>query len=246
MIRHITTCSVSISTYTRTALSSSLLGLLLTVGTPCAWARATWETMPDGSGSPRTNRPYWSFMLGQANLGGDASLMDRSLAGNGFALSARSFDRRDFAMAGRLGFQFARYVGVEFGYVDLGQSRYRATTTSGTVTGTASGTRDYRGFTAAALFYQQLDEDFSLFAKFGLVKARINQTIDQVGANGLVTSNATFSKDTRPMVGVGISLFVTDYFRLRAEYERYIGLGQANTTGKSSPDLFGVSMTMSF
>lgn len=136
------------------------------------------------------------------------------------------------------GNQIAPGLGVEFGYVDLGE-----VTAEGVLGpfGKFNASIEATGLFAAVTGTVPLGQA-DLFGKVGLFRwdadARVSSS---------VLGSASFSESgTDPMLGLGISFSVNPNLSIRGEWERFLDIGNDSTIGKSDVDLFSVGLVYKF
>ncbi|HYA39205.1 MAG TPA: outer membrane beta-barrel protein [Candidatus Methylomirabilis sp.] len=101
-----------------------------------------------------------------------------------------------------------KYVGAEFGYVDLGEATAKS--------GTASATSRDKGYTAALAGLIPFTDRFGLLLKFGLIGSNVEVSKSVSGVS--TTSHAT---DLNPFGGMGFQYDFSKNLGARVEVERY-------------------------
>lgn len=127
--------------------------------------------------------------------------------------------------------------GFEFGFVDLGES-----TLLGTFLGfPISAKAEADGFTFAGVGTAPLGEKGAFFGKFGLLRWDVDVSGTVLG---LTASESDDGID--PMFGVGLKYDVTERVAIRGEWERFLDVGDNNTTGESDVDLLSIGVQVGF
>ena len=168
-------------------------------------------------------------------------------------LNSSSFKRTDSAFGGLVGYRFTPLVSVEVAYVDLGQLRY--TSNYRLLAGATNGfapfnanldlTAKAHGPTLSGLVSLPLSRAFELYGRAGLFFSTVKLEAD-IAADGFSGSDSVSGNSVDPLVGAGAAWHVAGGFALRAEYTRFINVGDKNKTGQVDIDLFNVGVTYSF
>jgi OmpA-OmpF porin, OOP family len=123
-----------------------------------------------------------------------------------------SCDNKDGAWKIFGGFQFNRHVAVELGYANLGEATASLGATSATDEATA--------FEVVALGMLPIGDRFAIFAKAGFFRGELERTSN----NPLVATGT--NEQTDFTFGLGVRFDITHNIGLRAEWQRYIDLGE--------------------
>jgi OOP family OmpA-OmpF porin len=123
-----------------------------------------------------------------------------------------SCDNKDSAWKIFGGFQFNRYLAAELGYANLGE----ATASAGPVSATDEAT----AFELVALGMFPVVERFSIFGKLGLYRGELERTSN----NPLIQTGSNTQTDFT--FGLGVRFDITHNIGLRAEWQRYLDLGE--------------------
>jgi OOP family OmpA-OmpF porin len=187
----------------------------------------------------------WSASLAVANEGWYAGVSVGSTdqkdacnerAGVGFVGSCAGPDTGAKIFGGR---QVNRNWGVEFGFVDLGES-----TTAGIVSGvpTTALNLEGQGFTVAGTGTLPFGEKEKLafFGKFGLLLWEADR-FAIVGGFPVTESDNGVS----PMGGIGLKYDFTKRIGIRGEWERFVDVG-GSAAGESDVDLLSVGVVVWF
>lgn len=123
-----------------------------------------------------------------------------------------SCDNKDSAWKIFGGFQVNRYLAAELGYANLGEASASA--------GTVSAKDEATAFELVALGMFPVVERFSIFGKLGLYRGELERTSN----NPLVQTGT--NEQTDFTFGLGVRFDITHNIGLRAEWQRYIDLGE--------------------
>ncbi len=140
------------------------------------------------------------------------------------------------------GKQSRKNWGGEFGFVDLGKTTL--SDPSGIIVGIpATAKFEADGFflagTGTIPFGQ--NEKFALFGKLGVM--RWDATFSITAAAGLGSASAS-DDGFSPMFGIGLKYDFTERFGIRVEWERFLDVGDAATTGEADVDLITVGIVV--
>jgi len=131
------------------------------------------------------------------------------------------------------GYQLNKNFGFELGYVQLGEA-------TASFAGFGSASIEAKGFELLGVGTLPINQQFSVFGKLGFFR----WDVDFKDGTGLV-GNASDS-GTDLTYGFGVQYSFTKNVALRAEWQRYNDVGEANTTGKADVDTLGVSVVIRF
>lgn len=169
-----------------------------------------------------------------------------SFEGNGVvgaaAGTAVSNDTSAFAWKEYGGYRFNKNVGIELSFADLGKTDFTVTSPGITpVTGKAS----INGFGIAAVGTIPSSMGLSLFGKLGgFYSTMTASTSVNIFNNGTTNSN----KEHRfvPNIGLGVNYDITPRIGLRAEFERFVGVGTDTKTIDTDVNMFTVGLNYRF
>jgi len=131
------------------------------------------------------------------------------------------------------GYQLNKNFGFELGYVQLGEA-------TASFAGFGSATIETKGFELLGVGTIPITQQFSLYGKWGFFR----WDVDFNDGTGLV-GNASDS-GTDLTYGFGVQYSFTKNLALRGEWQRYLDVGEPNTTGKSDVDVLGVAIVFKF
>ena len=155
-----------------------------------------------------------------------------------------AFDDSDTAYKLQLGYRFTPNWAVEGGYIDLGNFDYSATFT-GPVAGGAAASLEVAGLNLAAVGSYPVNEKFDLFAKLGVINAKVRLNATATG------SGVTFSEDisktnAEGYWGVGAGYQFNEQLGTQLEWERFNDLGDEQATGEGDVDLISLGIRVAF
>lgn len=189
-----------------------------------------------------SNGPYVAISVGQSSFDVSKGDTDAIFQDEGLTVNSSSLDDTDIAVKLQAGYQFSPYFAVEGGYINLGSTSYSATLNN---TARASADVDASGLSISAIGVLPLGSDFSLFAKLGAINARVKTTV-KASVNSTSLSGSEDSTDIKPIIGLGAAYALNPNVSFRAEIERYKDLGDDDTTGEGSVDLFSAGIVLKF
>jgi OmpA-OmpF porin, OOP family len=137
------------------------------------------------------------------------------------------------------GYQFTPNLAVEFGYVDLGE-----VTASGTDSflGTTSVLIEASGFTLAAVGTIPLGDRFGLLGKAGFFR----WDVDASATSSVFGSASDNETGTDLFLGFGGFMNLGKNLSLRVEWERFMDVGDEDTTGSTDVDLLSAGIVFRF
>ena len=145
-----------------------------------------------------------------------------------------------------VGYAFNKFFALEGFYANLGEYTITAVADDG-FDSTAVDKWTVRGFGVAATGALPLNNWLALFGKLGFVSwdLEYESTIsDTTGLSGILFTGS--ESGTSPLFGVGAEFDFSSRWALRAEYERYIDIGEQDTFGHFDVDLMSVSAIFRF
>lgn len=123
-----------------------------------------------------------------------------------------SCDNKDSAWKIFGGFQLNRHFAVELGYANLGETTASA--------GAVSATDEATAFEFVALGMLPIGDRFAIFGKAGLYRGELERTSNNPGVQTGTNEQTDFT------FGVGVRFDITHNIGLRAEWQRYVDLGE--------------------
>jgi OOP family OmpA-OmpF porin len=179
--------------------------------------------------------------IGRTTVDLDKGRLDGILTSAGAAALSSSLDKNDTGYKIQVGYQVNPNLAVEGGWIDLGKASYSATFTGGNAKADVKAS----GFNIAALGILPINASFSFFGKLGLIDAKVDASASAVGAGGAAWASAT-ATNWKPYLGLGGTFNVNKQIGIRAEYEQFNKLGDANTTGRGNVDLLSLGVVFKF
>lgn len=153
--------------------------------------------------------------VSRANI--DQDHISRSLSANGSTVTAFTRDEKD-ALTHKffVGKQLNRYLALEAGYFDLGEFRFNATTSDGSLRGRTA----MRGVNLDLLGQWPLTERLSVLGRVGMNYAKTNTRFTGNRLNAVTGPDAS-EKKLNAKAGLGMEYKLSEALALRAEVERY-------------------------
>ena len=146
-------------------------------------------------------------------------------------------------------YKFNDYLGIEGGYVDLGQAKADMTCTTGCTIpdrGTYLDTRaDAKGWQLDGVVDYPFADHWMVFGRLGVIDAKVNYTV-QSNAFAMGTTMHASDTSVKPTFGVGVGWSVTDNLGVRFSWDRYQSLGSTSSTGKYGVNLVSVGAQYTF
>jgi opacity protein-like surface antigen len=185
--------------------------------TPIAGAQTTNRT-PTATPTTGLRMPYQRDFWGYVGGSVGRSYIDVDCVG-------LNCDKRDVGFKLHAGGKFTNALGMEIGYVNLGQAQ------------TAGGTHEAQGVSAVLLAGLPVGDRFSLFGKVGGV---YSWTSVDTGVPGVATGDERGLDWT---YGVGATLAVARNWELRLDWDRY---QMDFATGERDADLYSIGVQYRF
>ncbi|MDB5946703.1 MAG: ompA-like transrane domain protein [Ramlibacter sp.] len=182
-----------------------------------------------------------AYVLGQvtrstASL--DGSSFDNQLTATGASSLSSSSGSNSNQWRLQGGYRFSPSLSVEGGYIDFGNAGYQASYGGGT----ANGNVKAAGLDAAVLYSVPLNAKVSVFAKGGIVAARVKSSLT---ASAPGSSNDDSATVVRPLIGFGSEVALTQKVSLRLDYDHVSGLG-TSSSGRMNVDMVSVGLGYKF
>ena len=180
-----------------------------------------------------------------------------------FALAATgnsSLDDSVSVWGAQIGYRFGKYFATEVGYANLGEASYRlpilvTETVTDITTGAPLGSGDFAaeramqftsaGPTISALGMLPIGQVIDLHVRAGIYLAdtRVTNRIRDVEFNtGNIGHGRVDASQTEIFGGIGGAWNINENFTLRAEYQKYLDVGDDEKTGESDIDVFNLSV----
>ena len=142
------------------------------------------------------------------------------------------------------GYRFTDYFAVEGGWTDLGQTS--AATTGSVVAGDRTAV-DWRahGPEASVLLTIPFGDDARFYTRLGALNSKTDADVNYTNL-GVTTPTARSVNEINFTLGFGGQWDIGDYVSWRFEWQRFLDVGEAATTGSADVDLFAVSALFRF
>jgi len=137
------------------------------------------------------------------------------------------------------GYQFNPNFAFEVAYVDLGEAKISGTDS---FLGSTTATFEVSGFNFAVVGSFPVGERFELMAKAGVFRWDMDLNV----SSSVFGSGSESETGFNPMFGIGGSFNITKKFGVRVEYEKFLDVGDEDTTGQSDVDLISASLVFRF
>lgn len=168
---------------------------------------------------------------------GQSSMLDLSNVCNNrlpaVGVVTTSCDNKGIGWKGFGGYQFIRYFGVELGYYDFGKGTIK----------TATGDAEFkaRGPYAGIVVTAPLTDRLSFIGRVGAIRWSTKLNAD-------ASSGITGASDNgvNGAFGIGLEFMFTDMFGMRAEFERFVTVGDDASTGQTNINIWTVSGLVRF
>ena len=130
------------------------------------------------------------------------------------------------------GLEVNEYIQMEVGYADLGEAKS---------SGATSGTAEVNGMTIQVVGTYAFNPSFSLIGRGGMniLNLEVNETTAGLSSNEGDT-------DVAWSLGLGAQYNLSKSVGLRAEWERYFDVGDADSTGEMDVDLISAGVVFKF
>lgn len=189
-----------------------------------------------------------SFDVNEDDLAGLADVL--SGLGLDITITGSSLDDSDVGFGAVVGYRFLPWFAAEARYVDLGEATYRA---RGTVSAVESAALPFdlalkakvKGPALSVLGILPFAERWELYARGEVLFAdtKIEGKIDVDGDTG---SQSDSANSTDFGVGIGVGANLGEHWAVRAEYERFMDVGDEQETGETDVDLASLQVLYRF
>lgn len=189
-----------------------------------------------------------SFDVDEADFAG----IEDVFGGTGLAVTITdsSLDDSDTAFGAVVGYRFLPWLAAEARYVDLGEATYRA---RGTVSAVESAAVPFdlrlkakvKGPALSVLGILPFADRWEAYAR-GEVLFADTEFEASVNVDGDAASASDSANSTDFGVGVGIGANLGEHWTVRAEYERFLDVGDEEETGEADVDLASLQVLYRF
>lgn len=202
---------------------------------------------------------YGGFSVGQSRTSRDLVVNRESTVTLASDFDT-DFDDKEGAFKAMLGYRWNRWIAAEAGYADLGSHRVFSPFLGGDPPAPAliDLTREITGVGADAVVFAPLGREATVFARVGLVRARLKarQALDGnvvfTGGDPSERVRSAVRRETIRHYGVGVEWAIDAQASMRLEWERYAKIGKAfeiggsGTTGEADTDTLMVGVAFRF
>ena len=154
------------------------------------------------------------------------------------------------------GYQFDAYWGLEISYVDFGKATITEDPAALTVcpiclqpaiSGVVDATIKAHGWVLAGTATYPLNDRWSLFGRLGVIDANVDLDVNStpIYANPPSVSDSS-SGHLNTTYGVGVEWSFANHWSARLNWDRYLSIGNSNTTGKYTLELTSVGIMYRF
>lgn len=195
------------------------------------------------TGTVHAQSPWYAGVAAGQSTGTNISEgeVNDLLRARGYNNAATSADKKDNTYRLAIGYQLNPNVAVEAMYADIGQFGTRSTVTGGSVNA------DYKasGYGIDLVLAAPVAQDFSLFVRAGVLRAKTEASFRSSGAV-VLTFNQGSSTTTGNHFGAGMQYELSRNVALRFEAERFSKLGDDSTGGELKADAYLVGAIVRF
>lgn len=215
----------------------------LIVGITACVAAVLLAAAPGVSAQQADPRFYVGASLGQSSVDIDGGARTAQLTALGFRAASTSLDDSDTAGKLFAGVRVLRYFAIEGSYVDLGRTSFTSTVAPD---GSLKVSTKVTGWGLDAVGILPIGERFGVFAKIGAFRAESKADYSAAGVLRLRNGTSDRKTTTDFKYGVGAEFAVLRNLAIRAEWERFQGLGNDRTGGERDADLVSIGIAFRF
>lgn len=139
------------------------------------------------------------------------------------------------------GYRFNENFALEAGYIDLGKATYKADFNGGS----AKGSLKAGGLDAAAVLSLPLNDSLAIFAKGGMIAAKVEAHLT-ADASVVLPDNNSSVNEVRPLFGFGAVYKISQEWDIRADYDQVNGLGKSTSTGTMDSKMMSLGVVYKF
>jgi hypothetical protein len=201
-----------------------------------------WATAAGTALAAEPGRWYAGITFGAAN----ARFGDDIVQVAGATASTVSRDARDPGVKILLGLQINRHLALEGGYVRLGEFRATRDVAAPSV-GSFNADLRLHGLVFDAVGTLPLGRNFSALGRAGgfFSEAKTFRAASGTLPGG-AASGSTIHDELTLRYGLGLQYRLSERAALRAEWERFPGVGNPATTGEADVDLYSIGIVLRF
>lgn len=181
--------------------------------------------------------------IGRSTLDASGGSIDTYNLANGFTSSVTSTSSNATAGKIQLGYNVGKTFALEGGYDYLGKINFVSNATSGAGSSLIGGDKEAWLVNLDLVAKFPLNPQFSLLGRVGGYYWKTKSGMPNAGTLGTSTINDT-GWDLK--VGAGLQYDFNQRFAMRGEFERFNGVGNANTSGDSKVNQVTVGAVIKF
>lgn len=193
---------------------------------------------------PAESAWYVGGTAGGASVSSTGSDLDKILAKQGITAQS-TMNCACTAFKFFAGHVLNNHVAIEGGYADLGEIQASGTFTAPLPGGVFTDNIRVTGITLDAIGSVSPFKNFSLYARLGVVRAKV--TADIAATTAFYTLTLSEEKTTLSAhYGLGLTYRLSPHWSLRGEWEGFNKLGDPDTTGQGDIKIYSGGLTYSF
>ncbi len=185
---------------------------------------------------------YLGLTIGSSNVGDTPDVVPLSGATSGVLVS----DERDPGVKALAGYRFNRHFAIEGGYAWLGEFQF-SNQASAPAAGAQTAQSRVIGLFVDAVGLLPVGWGFTALAKLGVVGSEVRTLRTVTGqatpAPGLSTT--AYADEANLKYGLGLQYDLGSRAAVRAEWERFVGLGSGQT-GEVDLDVYSIGLMLRF
>ena len=137
---------------------------------------------------------------------------------------------------------------VELGYVDLGTFKTRVNGSQSGTPVTSNTEFKAKGYNLALVGILPVTKEFSVIGRVGVFRwtAKVSGWASSGGVTVSDNAKATKAGNNPDNIGIGVKYDLSKSISLRAEWERFIDVGERYITDKTDVDLLSVGLVYTF
>lgn len=182
---------------------------------------------------------YGVLSVGRAKNGVQAVAVDNYDLANGFATSATSASNSSNVGKIQLGYAYGKTFALEGGYNYMGKATFNTTTNLGSF----NGSRETSLFNLDMVGKFPMNDRFSVLGRVGGYYWKTESKLPNAATLSTTKVNEN-GFDIK--FGAGVQYEFTDRFGMRAEYERFNGIGKSTSTGDGKVNQITVGAVLKF
>ena len=185
---------------------------------------------------------FFGGSVGYVNLDENSGPADDQITAAGFT-GMVDVDDTDMGWKAFAGYNFSRYFGLEFGYVDLGDAKTEVNLTApGAAVSSAQSRTEISGYTVTAIVRYPFTDKFEMFGKFGGLFSDVDHTTTGTGSALTLVVPTADEGDENITAGLGMKYMVSDHIGVRAEWDRYMDV----SFGDNNVDMWSMGLEFSY